>query len=861
MFRALLLLLFCCNVVSAKELTTMENVVIKELSNGLQLAVWEDYRTEVVELRIYIKTGSVYEQEYPGSGISHFLEHITAEGPTLKKSKKEVDELLIKFGNAFNAYTTKDHTCYHITTTNEFYKEAVELLGELVLENKITEEAFNREKGVILREIEKSLEEPESYLYRLTSENLYKVHPARYPIIGYNELFEKLTMDDLIRYYNKKYVPNNALMVIGGNVEVEKIQEIIEDKYTSYNRNFYAAPPLPAEPGILSIREKYAFKDVEGVYLNLSWQTIPLTHPDLYPLDLLSEILSSGRNAILNKIIKEEKQIVNSIDSYSHTPTYGKGEFTISVRFKDTEVKEVEKAILDIISDIQKNRVSKNDLERAKKLAVSSYLFGRTSISGNTSRIGIDLLSTGDENFSYNYVENLKKVRAEDIQKIAQKYLNRFSYAKTIIVNKDEKITSLEPEKIKTSIKKIVLSNGIRVIMKNISDISVINYTVFLRGGQTYNKHYGVPGLFSFFGSMLSKGTKKYLREELADEFEKRGADFSTSSGNNTFCLKAASLARDYSDIVELIYEIISNPSFEEKEIKKLKKFTLQAIEQQKNDWHKEAFLNYKKHIFPGDMPYIYSSLGTDESVKKITKETLQKVQEEFIKPENMVISIAGDFDMDSMENKVREVFEKIKSTKDVLPDYDKEILQLNSSQTKMYSTGKEMAVIFWGFPTVTVFDTEKRVFLDIIDTIISGCGYPGGWLHERLRGDGLVYVVHAYNLNYIKSGCFTIFAATNPGQIEKTLTVVENVFKDLRGGRYTDEEIEKAKNQIITMHQLQHQTPSSEAENFALNEILGFGYDFDDKYLQMIRDAKREDIEKAVEEYFTNSVTVITSP
>ena len=93
----------------------------------------------------------------------------------IKRSKREVDELIIKYGNAFNAYTSKDHTCYHITTTSDFYKEALVLLGELVFENKITSEAFARERGVILREIEKSKEEPDSYLHRLTCENLYKV--------------------------------------------------------------------------------------------------------------------------------------------------------------------------------------------------------------------------------------------------------------------------------------------------------------------------------------------------------------------------------------------------------------------------------------------------------------------------------------------------------------------------------------------------------------------------------------------------------------------------------------------------------------------------------------------------------------
>lgn len=763
----------------------MENIVVKELNNGLKLAVWEDHNCNVVELRIYVKTGSVYEQEYPGAGISHFLEHVTAEGPTLKKSKKEVDELMMRFGNAFNAYTSKDHTCYYITTTNEFYKEALELLGELVFENKITEEAFLREKGVILREIEKSMEEPDSYIHRMTSENLYKVHPAGFPVIGYNVLFEKITLSDLKGYYIKKYVPNNAVVVVGGDVEPDEIQKIIDNKFGDYKRNFYSVPPLPEEPEILNTREKCGFRDIEGVYMNLSWLTIPLFHPDLYSLDLLSEVLSLGRNARLNRILKEEKQIVNHIDSYSYTPTYGKGEFTISVRFKDSDKKEVEKTVLDVIGEIQKHGVSKEELERAKKLAVSTYLFGRTSITDNTARIGIDITTTGDEKFSYRYYENLKKVTSQDIQKAAQKYLNR-SYARTLIIPKDETVKSYrgKEEIMSLTPKKIVLDNGIRVILKKVPGISVVNYAVYSLGGLTYDKHYNIPGLFNFFGSMLSQGTKKYNREELAHEFEKRGAGFNTDSGNNTFFIEAASLTEDYREIIELIGEIVLNPSFEEEEIKKLKKFTIQAIQQQKNDWQQEAFLNYKKHIFPADMPYVYSDLGTTESVKGITREVLMKVHKDFVLPSNMVISIVGDFDEDDMESKIKKVFSKFIGSKNTLPDYDEKILQLDKSITQNYSTGKELTVIFSGFPTVTIFDTRKRVLLDIIDAMISGSGYPSGWLHERLRGEKLVYVTHAYNLNFLKSGCFTMFAATNPEQMAKTLTVVEGVFKDLRDGK-----------------------------------------------------------------------------
>ncbi|MFW6129535.1 MAG: M16 family metallopeptidase [Atribacterota bacterium] len=839
------------------------NILEDELDNGMKTVIWENHSSDVVELRVYVKAGSVYENEYPGSGVSHFLEHLTAEGPTKKKTKKQVDALLEKFGNAFNAYTSKDHTCYHITTTKKFYKEALVLLGELVFENKITKKAFQRERGVIQREIEKSLQEPHRYLYRLTSKNIYKQHPARFPVIGELALFKKLTIKDIKSYYNEKYVPNNSVVVIGGNISTREAEEYVKKVYGKYKRNFYQTPVLAQEPDFVSKRGKTGYRDIQGKYLNLSWLTIPIDHKDLYALDLLSEILTSGKNSRMNRIIKEDKQLVNSINSYSHTPEYGKGDFTVTARFEQSSLQEVEKAIFEVIVDIQKNGVTDEELEVAKKLALSEHLFGKTSITKNTSSIGIDVVTTDDVNFSDQYVDLLRKVKEDEVKQAADKYLNLNKFAKTVLMpgHKKEKSQVPEDKKEDQKIKKIELNNGITVILKNIPGISVVNYSVFLKGGLTFDKIYNIPGLFNFFGTMITRGTENYSREELAQEFENRGASFSSSSGNNTFYLKVNSLSKDVERMLELINEILYRPAFPEKEIVKVKKFIKQSILQQRNNWQKEAFLNFKKHIFPSDLPYTYSRLGTTTSVENLDRKDLVKVYGNFVIPTNTVISVVGDFKLGDIEKKIKEKFSDIDIKGKNIPDYKSKILDIKKSIRKEYNTGKDLATIFIGYPTVTIMDHEERAVLDVVDTIISGRKYPGGWLHKRLRGKKLVYVVHAYNINMLKSGCFTIFAATNPDKLKKCIKVIEDSIDDLKKGKYSDEEIKKAKQLIITTHQISLQSPVAQSRNFAVNEVLDMGYDFDEKYLDMVKNVSRKDIKKAVEKYFKNSIMVITKP
>jgi zinc protease len=854
-----------------KELTDSVNIKRKYYKNGLHAAVVKNSLAEdVVEIRIYVKTGSVYEKDFYGSGISHFLEHLTAEGPTETKSKKEVDRLIEKFGNHFNAYTTKDHTCYHITTTKEFYPEALNLLSELVFENRITKEAFKRERGVIQREIEKSLEEPGRYLHRITSENLYRVHPSKYPVIGYRDLFEKIMFEDIKTYYGRTYRPNNAFIVVGGDIDSSLVFKKIDAAAGGYTRGFLNPPVLPAEPMLTSVRERTGYRDIEGGYLDISWLTIAIDHEDLYALDLLSEILSSGRNARLNKIIKEEKNLVNSIGSYSYTPSYGKGNFTINARFKDTDPDDIERNIFEIIEAVKVNGVTQKEMSRAKKLARTEYLFGSTSVSGITARAGIDILSTSDEYFAREYLRNLKETTADEVQQAAEKYLSLSRYAKTLLLPKDSLsgdkkqrifpdispkiVPELFPEKVK-------FDNGVTVILKNMPGISVINYDFFFKGGVTYDKVYDTPGLFSFMSSMLSRGTKKYDRVAINERFEERGASFSASSGNNTFYIKAVSLKEDSEEILNLLKEVITEPAFDTEEIAKLKKFTLQAITQQKNSWQKVGMLNYKKHIYPENMPYRESSIGTIESIDKIDRALLKKVHNDFVVGSNMVISVVGDFNGGKMKKRLKSLFGNIKASDGEIADYKKGILKRETPLNKQYSTDKDMAVILRGYPTVTIDEKATRIVLDVIDTLISGGSYPGGWLHERLRGEELVYVVHAYNMNHIKSGNFTIFAATNKENTNKALEVIDGVVNDLNAGKYTAGDIERAKEQIITSHKLNRQTPSAIAQNYALNEILGFGYDYDKEYLKKIEKVSINDIKETADKYFNNPVTVITSP
>src|SRR5215831_14591918 len=224
------------------------------LDNGLTVLIEENHANPVVAVEVFVRTGSIYEQEYLGSGISHFFEHIIHGGTTSTRSEAESRRLVEAIGNNSNAYTTVDHTAYYINTTTEHWRTALELLADWMLYSSIAPEEFEREKGVVQRELEQDLDNPEQMLAQIAMETRFQVHPVRYPVIGYKELVQKVTRDDLVRYYQRMYTPNNLLLVVVGDVQTATALEHIRATFGIGLRRPLPAISLPDEPPQLGKR-------------------------------------------------------------------------------------------------------------------------------------------------------------------------------------------------------------------------------------------------------------------------------------------------------------------------------------------------------------------------------------------------------------------------------------------------------------------------------------------------------------------------------------------------------------------------------------------------------------------------------
>ena len=237
---------------TAQELRLVDrsDEIVAVLENGLTVIVKENLMAPVAAVRLYVRTGSIYEEGWLGSGISHLFEHLLAGGATKNRTESQSRQIIQNIGAEFNAYTTKDHTCYYLTVPAQYVGTAVNLIADWVTRPVFPDDAFESQWGVVQRELEMRAGNPYNQLNMLFDELRYRVHPARYPIIGYQTIIQKVTNQDIHEYYRKKYVPDNAVMVIVGDISAAEMLQAIKTEFADFTRRSITAPVLPDEPEV-----------------------------------------------------------------------------------------------------------------------------------------------------------------------------------------------------------------------------------------------------------------------------------------------------------------------------------------------------------------------------------------------------------------------------------------------------------------------------------------------------------------------------------------------------------------------------------------------------------------------------------
>ncbi len=844
-------------------------VAVAGLSNGLTVIVAENHTAPVVCVRAYVRAGGLYEGKYLGAGISHLVEHLVAKeavhehgpGQTVarpKATRSRVDEI----GGQSNAFTSLAHTCYYIAAAAGRTGDCIDLVADWLARPAIRLEDFRREHQVVQRELEMGRDSAQRQCHYAHGRNFFGTHPAGVPVIGYPDPLSRLTHRDVLDYHRRLYVPQNMVFVVAGDVATEKVLALACKAFAGFKPAPLPDLALPAVPAIANTRRvTVTHKAATEAMEQLSFLTIPLVHEDLYALDVLSYVLTHGESSRLVRTIRRERKLVTSISSWSWTPAWGKGEFTVSFRCEPKQADQAENAILAQLRDLAAKGVTAAELARAKRQKVADFVYSQQTVESQAATLASDYLSTGDVGFSRLYTDRIQQVTRDQVRAMARKYFtfDAMVITRMLPAGAGARASAGQEAAAAARTKFLKLKNGLRVVLHSTPAVELVSTSLVARGGLLVETP-ATNGMGTLMTSLSTKGAGKRSAEEIAAFFDSAGGSISGACGNNTFYWQSTVLSDSFAEALPVFAGVVLRPTYPQKELDILRPVLLAGIRRIEESWSGQLNKRFRKDFFKGS-PLAMMSAGTHEVIAKADRRAIAAYHKRRVLGGASVLAVYGNFDLAAAAKQVSKLFASMPGGEDALPAGPARKVAAGG-ETYVHPTGLKGAGIIVAAPGMTLADVDDRLAITVMDTVISGYRLPRGWLHGELRGKGLVYVVHAYNWAALVPGAFVTYAHC---QVDKAPQVAEIIRKNLRRTlthRFTPAEVDEAVNMILTAELLENQSMRSLAMQAALDELYGFGYDFRKKYEQRLRAVTPAEVRRVARKYLSGGyVTTVVTP
>ncbi|KAA0075258.1 pitrilysin family protein [Tardiphaga sp. P9-11] len=402
-----------------------------KLANGMQVVVIEDHRTPVVTQMIWYKVGSA--DETPGkSGLAHFLEHLMFKG-TAKHPAGEFSQTVQRIGGNENAFTSTDYTGYYQRVTKDQLGKMMEFEADRMTGLVLKDENVLPERDVVLEEYNMRVaNSPDARLSEQIMAALYLNHPYGRPIIGWHQEIEKLDREDALAFYKRFYAPNNATLIIAGDVDVEEIRPMVERTYgvvpaqpSIPERRMRPQEPTPAAPRAVTLSDpRVEQSSVRRYYLVPSATTAAAGESQA--LDVLGQLIGGGANSYLYRALVVDKQLaINAGASYQGT-ALDSAQFMISASPRPgVDFAEIEKTMDAVIADLATSPVPAADLERVKTQLVAEAIYAQDNQASLARWYGAALTTGLSVEDIRSWPDRIKAVTAEQVRAAAQAWLEK----------------------------------------------------------------------------------------------------------------------------------------------------------------------------------------------------------------------------------------------------------------------------------------------------------------------------------------------------------------------------------------------------------------------------------------------------
>lgn len=826
---------------------------VTTLPNGLTIIVQEDHSAPVVSAQAWCMAGSIHEGHLLGAGMSHVLEHMLFKG-TATRPGSRIDQEVQAAGGYMNAYTSFDRTVFHIDVPSTGTQTALDVLCDVMQNASLPVDELEKEKQVILREMDMNMDDPGRRASRRLFECAFTRSPYRFTVIGYPDLFHEIKREDLETYYRDKYAPNNVFYVVVGDVKTSDVVQRIRTAYDGRRARCMATPVLASEPRQTSPREIQEEAPIEIGYLHMAWHIPDQRDPDMPALDVAAVLLGNGRSSRLYREVREKLALVHSVDAWTYSPG-SEGLLGISATVDAEKYGEARDALLAEIDRLSVEEIHSGELDKAIRQFTSAFLAVRKTMQGQAHDLGGSWICSNDLAFSERYLAAIKRVTPQAIARVASKYLvpeNRTIYALLPegTAGETAEVATADPL---APIRKITLSNGLRLLVKQDARLPFVELRCTLTGG-VLSETPQTNGLSQLMTRMLLKGTAARSAEDISREIESVGGSLDSYSANNSLGLTAEVLNENFELGMDMLCDVLRNPSFPDEALEREREVQIASIRAQRDHLLHEAFAAMRRALF-GDTGYGLDPLGTEDNVAQFTRQELLDFHRQQATPDNCVLAVYGDVAEAAVLQAVERNLGDWRG-----PSRSPKTLENPGGSTRSRSVteerDKQQAVIAVGYPGVDL-NSPERYALELIQ---EACSDLGSRLFMRVRDTlGLAYYVGAQNFVGTRPGFIAFYAGTSGEHAKRVQEELMAEAEALRREGLTQDELARAKAKILGQRKISRQDLGTLAMTHALDELYGLGYDYSDKEDALYEAVTQEQIIDAARQYLKPELSVVS--
>jgi zinc protease len=864
------------------------------LDNGLEVILHVDHSDPIVAVATMMHVGS--NREKPGkTGFAHFFEHMSfndSENVPVGANRKMIPE----WGGSRNGGTWSDGTVYYEVVPKDAFEKILwidsDRFGYMI--NTVTEAALEREKQVVKNEKRQRVDNaPYGYTDEIIRKNLYpEGHPYSWTVIGSLPDLQAATLEDVKEFYSQYYGASNASLVIAGDIDIPETKKLVQRWFGEIpsGPEVAALPPMPAN---LNTTKSLYFEDnfAKLPELRRVYPTVASYEEDEYALSVLAQLLSGSRKAPLYQAVVETNKLAPGVSAYNNSMELA-GEFVIRVRANEgVDLDAVQEAIAEGLDNFEKNGFTDNELKRIKAELETQLYYGVSTVLNKAFQLVQDNEFGNDPGYISKRAEIYKNITREDVMRVYNTYIKDKPYVMTSVVPKgsatlavgnaekatvwEEEITAMKAteevgqgeeaqyEKTPSSydrseppfgapplfkmptVWQANVPNGLRVLGIENNELPLVSFELRIPGGHRLDPN-GKDGLAVLTADLMNEGTALKTPAQLEEAIGLLGSSIRVSGGLEELTVSGSTLARNFSETMDLLAEMLLQPRWDAQEFERLHQELRTNLKGREANPRAIAELNFNRLLYGEGHSHAVPTEGTLQSIENITLDDTKAFYKK-LSPNGAALKVVGAVKKEDVLKAIAKLSNTWKGSPINLPEQKLAAPKTKGNLYFIDVPDAKQSVLYIGAPALSAHDEDSAKLLFANEILGGG---SSGRLFQTLRIEkGYTYGAYSYIPKRDAVAPFTITSSVRANATLPSLEIIQQMLKTY-GPEFTEEEVALTQNKVIKENTRAFESLGNKLDLLTQIEKFNKAEDYIDKEQQLLMAMDLSDFKKIIGTY-----------